>query len=389
MASEALLQSIFVIFSGAAVLATVALFARQSMLVSYIVLGIFLGPQGVGLVGRPEIIQQISHVGIIFLLFLLGLNLHPQKLLLQLREAVTVTVASSLAFGSVGFAVALAFGFSPTEGLVLAAACTFSSTIIGLKLLPTTQLHHQHAGEVIISILLLQDLIAIVLLLVLQAVGQHGRILVELGLLSLALPAVTVLAFLGARYVLLPLFARFDTIHEYVFLIAIGWCLGVAELATYMNLSEEIGAFIAGVALATNPISTFIAESLKPLRDFFLVMFFFSLGATFDLGAMGEAAIPALLLAAALLLLKPPVFRYLLRRSGESGALAGEVGGRLGQMSEFALFIAVLAEQVGAIGSRAGYLIQLATLMTFVVSSYVIMLRYPTPIAVSARLRRD
>ena len=389
MASEAMLQSIFVIFSGAAVLATFALFARQSMLVSYMVLGILFGPQGVGLVPRAETVQQISQVGIIFLLFLLGLNLHPQKLLLQLREAVTVTVASSLVFGAVGLAVAVGFGFSPAEGVVVAMACTFSSTIIGLKLLPTTQLHHQRTGEVIISILLLQDLVAIILLLVLQAVGQHGRILVELGLLSVALPAVTLLAFLGARFVLLPLFARFDTIHEYVFLIAIGWCLSVAELATLLNLSEEIGAFIAGVALATSPISTFIAESLKPLRDFFLVMFFFSLGATFDLNAVVQVAAPALLLAAALLLLKPPVFRYLLRRSGEGDALAGEVGGRLGQMSEFALFIAVLAEQVGAIGSRAGYLIQLSTLVTFMVSSYVIMLRYPTPIAVSARLRRD
>jgi len=156
-----------------------------------------------------------------------------------------------------------------------------------------------------------------------------------------------------------------------------------------MGLSAEIGAFIAGVTLASSPIALFIAESLKPLRDFFLVLFFFSLGAGFDLGMIEEVLLPAVLLAAALMLAKPVVFRYLLQRTGESEQRSREVGYRLGQMSEFSLLLAVLAADLHVIGNQASYLIQLATLLTFLVSSYLVVLRFPTPIAVSDELRRD
>jgi len=389
MQHDQVLFSLFLIFSGAAVIATMALFSRQSMLVSYIVLGAVLGPFGLGLVARPELIADISHAGVIFLLFLLGLNLHPQQLLRLLREALMVTLGSSLAFALLGFAIAWLFGMTMFDSLLVAATAMFSSTIIGLKLLPTTQLHHQHTGEVIISILLLQDLIAILILLVLQAAGGDGSLAWELGKVIVMLPVSMVLALAGARFILVPLFERFDTIQEYIFLLAIGWCLGFAELAVAMGLSAEIGAFLAGVALATSPISTFIAESLKPLRDFFLIMFFFALGAGFDLGMVDELVLPALLLAAVMVLVKPQVFRFLLQRTGESKAFSMEIGVRLGQISEFSLLIAMLALQSGLLSERASGLIQLATLMSFILSSYWIMLRYPTPIAVTQRLRRD
>ncbi len=389
MHHDPVLFSLFLIFSGAAAIATVALFSHQSMLVSYIVLGALLGPWGVGAISEPKLIADISHVGVIFLLFLLGLNLHPQQLLRLLQEALVVTLGSSLAFALLGFAIGQLFGFRLLESMLIAATAMFSSTIIGLKLLPTTQLHHQHTGEVIISILLLQDLIAILILLLLQAAGGAGGLAWELGWVAGMLPLSMLLALAGARYVLVPLFERFDTIQEYIFLLAIGWCLGYAELAAALGLSAEIGAFLAGVALATSPISTFIAESLKPLRDFFLIMFFFALGAGFDLGMVEEVALPALALAVVMVLVKPWVFRWFLQRAGETKAFSLEIGVRLGQISEFSLLIAMLATQGGVLSGRASSLIQLATLLSFILSSYWIMLRYPTPIAVSRRLRRD
>lgn len=391
MPHESIVYALFLIFSGAAVAATLALFARQSMLVSYILLGILLGPWGFGLISDTTVIAEVSHVGVIFLLFLLGLNLQPQQLLHLLKEATSVTVLSSLLFALIGGGIAWGWGFTLAESLIVAAAAMFSSTIIGLKLLPTTQLHHQHTGEVIISVLLLQDLIAILVLLVLKmmASGADHSLGGELVLVGLALPLVIATLFLGARYLLVPLFMRFDTIQEYLFLVAIGWCLGGSELAGALGLSAEIGAFIAGVALAASPISAFIAESLKPLRDFFLVLFFFSLGAAFDLGMAREVIVPALALAGVLTVVKPLAFRWLLQRSGETATFSMEVGVRLAQISEFALFIAVLAYEAQVIGARASYLVQVATLITFVISSYWVMLKYPTPIAVSARLRRD
>lgn len=389
MNHDPILFSLFLVFTGAALIATLALFARQSMLVSYILLGVVLGPWGTDLVKDPALIAAIAHIGVIFLLFLLGLNLHPQELVRLLRKTMLVTLGTSLLFAVAGLVIAAAFGFNIIDSLLVGVAAMFSSTIIGLKLLPTTTLHQQHTGEVMISILLLQDILAILALLALQAYGGEGDLLFELGKVSLVLPLLMGVSLLVARYILAPLFMRFDTIQEYVFLVAIGWCLGFAELSAAAGLSAEIGAFIAGVALATSPISTFIAESLKPLRDFFLILFFFSLGAQFDPSMVQELLIPALVLGVLLVVMKPPLFRGFLLRTGESDRFSREVGVRLGQISEFSLFIAMLAEQSAVISMRASALIQLATLVSFVLSSYWIMLRYPTPIAVSARLRRD
>jgi len=382
--------TIFLVFTGAALFATLALFARQSLLVAYILLGILLGPWGLGLVNDPDQVREISEFGIMFLLFLLGLNLQPQDLLHMVRKTTVVTLLSSVMFATIGFGIAIAFGFGWLESLLVGGAATFSSTIIGLKLLPTTILHHQRTGEVIISILLLQDLLAILLLLLVQGsslVDQTPAFDVILPLISL--PSLVALAWLLDRYLLLPLIRRFDRIQEYIFLMTIGWCLGMAELAQFMGLSVETGAFIAGVTLASSPLALFISESLKPLRDFFLILFFFSLGAGFDIGMMGDVFLPAALLAGLLIMIKPVVFRILLGRTGETPARSREVGFRLGQMSEFSLLLAVLAIERGVVSPETSYLIQLATLLTFLVSSYIVVLRFPTPIAVSDRLRQD
>ena len=158
MLADPIIFYIFLIFTGAAILATIALYARQSLLVVYILLGVVLGPSVLGLVSDPELIREISHIGIMFLLFLLGINLPPQKLLLMLRKTTLVTGISSLLFLAIGMGCALLFGFAFFESIIIGAAMMFSSTIIGLKLLPTTVLHHQHTGEIIVSILLMQDI---------------------------------------------------------------------------------------------------------------------------------------------------------------------------------------------------------------------------------------
>lgn len=389
MQNDTLVFTIFLIFTGAAVMATLALYARQALLVAYILLGILFGPSVFGLVDDPLLIKQISNVGIMFLLFLLGLNLPPAKLFPLLQETMRVTGFSSLMFALTGFGVAWAFGFNWIECVLIGAALMFSSTIIGLKLLPTTVLHHRRTGEIIISVLLVQDVIAIIILLLLQTASEESLPWAGIALRIAALPALVALAYVFERYVLIKLIARFDKIQEYIFLMTIAWCLGIAELAASMGLSHEIGAFIAGVALATNPISLFIGERLKPLRDFFLIIFFFSLGASFNLDMISAVFVPAALLAALVLLGKPLVFRFLLRNSGEASGRSGEIGVRLGQISEFSLLIAVLALELNVIGERASYLIQVATLLTFIISSYMIVMRYPTPIALNDKLRRD
>lgn len=389
MHGESIIFSMFLIFTGAAVMATLALYARQAMLVGYIILGAMVGPWGLQWVSDTNLIQDIAQIGIIFLLFLLGLNLYPQKLVQLLRATTLITLATTLLFGVIGWGIAQLFGYSSGDSLLVGVAATFSSTIIGLKLLPTTVLHHRHMGEVIVSVLLLQDVIAIVVLLVLQGLAKGGVPVMDVLTALLALPLLAVAAYLLEKYVLLRLIQQFDRIPEYVLLLAVGWCLSIAQAAHWLGLSYEIGAFIAGVAVATNPISRHIADQLKPLRDFFLVMFFFALGASLDIGMLDEVLVPAVLLALVLLLVKPLVFRYFLMHTAEREELAWETGWRLGQMSEFALLIAFLALELELASPNAVYLIEMATIITFIGSTYFIVLRYPTPIAVKDELRRD
>ena len=379
----------FLIFGGAALLATVALYLRQAMLVAYLAIGAILGPWGLGLVSDADLISDIAHIGIIFLLFLLGLNLSPQKLIVLLRETTLVTVFCTLIFGGLAGSIALAFSFSVVDSLIIGVCASFSSTIVGLKLLPTTVLHHRRIGEVIISVLLLQDLIAIVALMVIQGHGGSGEALIfEILKGILALPLLGLVAWAGHQFIIFKLFEKYGRIQEYIFLISIGWCLSLAQLAVFAGLSYEIGAFVAGVAIATSPMALHISESLKPLRDFFLVLFFFALGAGFDMVAATGVILPAILIAATLLIIKPIVFRYLLVSQAESNKLAWETGVRLGQLSEFSLLIVFVARENQIITPETFYIVQLATIITFIISVYWIVAKYPTPISVNDKLRR-
>ncbi len=385
--------TIFLIFTGAAVLATFSLFARQTMLIAYIVLGLIVGPFGAGLVADTQMIENVSHIGIMFLLFLLGLNLEPQKLLHLFRKTAVITGITSGFFAVGSGAICYALGYSLLDAAFIGAAMMFSSTIIGLKLLPTTVLHHQITGELMISILLLQDLLAIIILILIELQSPGAGTAAASGTMEilfvlLSLPLLAGFALLFQRYVLTPLFARFDQIQEYIFLLVIGWCLGVAELAAVLGLSAETGAFIAGVAVASSPIAKFVAEVLKPLRDFFLVIFFFAVGAGYNWQVLMDVLIPAVLLTAFVMTSKPWLFRILLRRAGEKPGRAHEVGVRLANASEFSLLIAVLALSGGVISQDASYIIQTTVLFTFIISSYWIVMFYPSPMAVSDELRQ-
>ncbi len=383
--------SFFLIFSGAALFASIALYTRQPLIIAYIALGAVIGPYGFSLVTDLQLLSDIGHIGIIFLLFLLGLDMQPQALWATLRKSTVVALSSSAIFLTMGFSVAWLFGFTTVEAAIVGAAMMFSSTIIGIKLLPTTVLHHRHIGELMIGLLLLQDLLAIIVLMLLLGAqaGDAEQVGTELALSLLSLPLLGGAAWAIVRYALLPLIARFDRFHEYIFLLALGWCLGVAEAATALGLSEEIGAFIAGVTIATSPISQYIAVNLKPLRDFFLILFFFSVGARFDLALLGQVWLPALLLSALVLGLKPVVYRFLLKGVSEKRPLSWDLGFRLGQASEFSLLIAYVAAGNALISEQASLLIQATTIITLLASSYIVVLNYPTPIAISDRLRRD
>ncbi|MGA0151575.1 MAG: cation:proton antiporter [Luminiphilus sp.] len=377
------------IFLGAAVLSSLALYARQPIIIAYIALGVALGPYGAGLVSDTDLVSGAGHVGIILLLFLLGLDMKPSALWNSLRQSTLVAVLSTLIFGVAGYAFSRLFSFSHLDSILIGTALVFSSTIIGIKLLPTTVLHHKHLGELMIALLLFQDVIAIVVLVVMESLGGGEYAARDLLMPLITLPLLALLSWISVKTVLLALITRFDRYHEYIFLLSIGWCLGMAELAIFMGLSAEIGAFVAGVSIASSPIAQYIAISLKPLRDFFLVVFFFSVGSGLDMQALPRLAVPAMAMATLFLLLKPVVYQWLVRGVFDEPKLAWNLGMRLGQCSEFSLLIAFLGASKGLLSTDAATLIQACTVITLLASSYMVVLRLPTPIAITDALRRD
>lgn len=385
-----LINSFFIIFAGAAGLATVALFSRQPMLIAYILLGCLIGPFGLSLIDQNELLTEIAEIGIIFLLFLVGLDLQPSKLKNMLAESMLTALGTSILFFAMGASIMLATGFSYTEAWVVGLAMTFSSTILGIKLLPTTALHHRHIGEMVVSLLLIQDLLAILAILLLTGLGNDlAGITRSLMAIFVGLPLLIGGAYLMVRFVLLTLISKFDAFHEYIFLLAIGWCLSLASIAEKMGLSFEIGAFIAGVSLATSPIAQYIAEHLKPLRDFFLILFFFSVGASLNVVLLREVWLATIILAIVTVIVKPKVFAYLLVLQKEDKDASKEVGFRLGQASEFSLLLSYIAISNALISSSAAVVLQTATILTLIGSSYLVVSRYPSPIASDPALRRD
>ena len=304
------------IFAGAALFATLFLYLKQPIIVAYILLGIVVGPKGLGLIHDADQIEQLARIGIILLLFLIGLNFQPKKLVGLLGRVGLVTLVTCFIFMLLGLAAALALGYPFFDSLVIGAALMFSSTIVSLKLIPTTQLHHQHIGDVMLSVLLLQDVIAIVLI-VLVTEGGMDNITVSVALLLLKLVVLGVTSFAIVKFVITKLLLKFDVIKEYTFVLALGWGLFVAGAAEMLGLSLEMGAFIAGISLATLPIALVIAEELKPLRDFFLILFFFSIGAKFDLGVSQQLIVPGLIITALLMVTKPVIFNWGFKAIGE------------------------------------------------------------------------
>jgi glutathione-regulated potassium-efflux system ancillary protein KefC len=378
-----------IILAGSALLSVVAVTLQQPIILAYIVCGICVGPWGFGWIQNVQFMEVISHLGITLLLFLAGLNLHPQKLIHIFRKVSMVTFASSLISLAVGFVIPLAFNFPVIDSLCIGLAMMFSSTILVVKLLPTTELHHQRMGAVCIGVLILQDLLAVAALVFIRCLGAPEGAIFSFMALSAKLLAFIAALVAFEYYVLRKWMARVDRLHEALFILGLAWCFGVASISANMGLFHETGAFFSGVVLARRSIARFISEELKPLRDFFLVLFFFTLGARLDLSVILNLFAIVGILTAFFVFLKPLIFRKLFVLSGEKPVFAKEAGVRLGQLSEFGLLIGILAFQENHITSEASQLIQLVTILTIAVSSYYVFRKYPTPIGLPGGLMKD
>ncbi len=367
---DSIFSQVGVVTIAAAILAILARVLKQPIILAYIVAGILLGGSGLNVIPNASLAQDIATIGIIFLLFLVGLELDVGKIR-KLGSVVIITGLVQMAVvGGAGYAITLLLGYSPTTAAYLGLATAFSSTAVVLKRLGDRHdLSSLHA-KVTIGILLLQDVVAIFALMVISGAGTGGLSPLTFGLFALK----GVLLFAGTyaftKWLLGPLFFYIAKSTELLFMTSLGWAFLFAIIAEALGFSKEIGAFLAGLSLATLPYNFEIIGRVRPLKDFFLVIFFVVLGLQVS-WAVVAANLPLLLLLSALVVVgKSLVTSLAMIRLGYPKRPAYLTGSALGQMSEFSLLVVILGVGFGHLPAETVALTAALLVLTITLNTY-------------------
>ncbi len=348
---------------------------KQPLIVSYILTGIIAGPYVLNVIHSPEHLELFSKFGIIFLLFIVGLHLNP-KVIGEVGKVSLVTGLGQICFTSVvGFGLALLLGIDRVAALYVAIALTFSSTIIILKLLSDKGDLEKLYARIAVGFLLVQDIAATLILIgvgvVANSSGGHLGVILAATAAKGAV-ALVVLLFL-TKYVLPGLVKYMAHSQELLFLFSAAWSLGLAVMLAALGFSVEIGALVAGVALASTPYADEMAARLRPLRDLFVLLFFILLGSQLVLTNIGSMILPALLLSAFVLIGNPIIVIALMNWLGYSRKTGFMAGLTVAQISEFSLILAAIGLQVGHLPREIMSLVTLVGLVTIAGSTYLIL----------------
>ena len=367
-----LFHQIAFLLLAAAIAGVAALRLRQPLVTIFIAVGFVAGPSVLGVIGESEELALLAEIGISLLLFVVGLKLDV-RLVRSIGLGVVVAGAIQMALtGAAGYLLGSAFGLAPLESVYLAIAVAISSTVVVVKLLSDRDEIDQLHGRLAVGILIVQDLAVIAALIVLTAVGAENdlaRELVEVGvkgaLFLATLAAVT-------RWLLPPVLHRFAHSQELLMLFAIAWALALAATADLLGLSKEVGAFLAGVSLASSAYREAIGGRLTSVRDFLLLFFFVNLGTaldvrTLDLRMLALAAVCSLVVV----LLKPAVTALPLVALGYRPRASLRSGIALAQVSEFSLILTALGLTLEHVDRELATLITVIAIATITASTYL------------------
>lgn len=357
----------------AAAVALIMRLVRQPLIIGHILTGVLLGPGVLHLVRSPQTIDTFSNIGITLLLFIIGLGLNPRVIKEVGRAALVVGSLQVLATAAFAWAAGILLGLSRTEATFLGMGLAFSSTIIVLKLLSDKKEQSRLYGKIVIGLLLVQDVLAMAAMLFITS--RSGGNFSPTQLVSLAVRgAVIAVPLLIIGNLVLPRLHRLVAgSQEFLFLFALGWGFGSAALFERTGFSLEIGALIAGVSLASLPYTQEISARLRPLRDFFIVVFFISLGTRLNLGSLGAAW--GLIIAGSLVavVLKPLVILVIMGLMGYTKRTSFKTAISLAQISEFSLVLAVLGSRQGLVGERLVSVFTMVALISIAASTYLVI----------------
>ena len=372
---DSVFHQIALVLALCALVGLVAARLRQPLIVGFIAAGILAGPEGLGLVAETAEIELLASIGISLLLFVVGLKLDV-GLIRTVGPVALATGLGQVAFTSaVGFGIALALGLSTVPALYVAVALTFSSTIIIVKLLSDKRETEDLHGRIAIGFLIVQDIVVVLVMIALTAFGDPvtadglGREFLLVALRGAALIGGLVAL---TRWVIPPLLHRVAHHPELLVLFAITWAVALAAISDVLGFSEEVGAFLAGVSLASTPYREAIGGRLTSLRDFLVLFFFIELGVGLDLGQAGELLVPALVLSVFVLIGNPLIVLVIMGAMGYRKRVSFLAGLTVAQISEFSLILAALGAGLGHIGGDIVGLITTVGLITIGLSTYLI-----------------
>lgn len=348
---------------------------KQPLVIGYIVAGIILGPYLLNVIYSKETIELFSKFGITILLFIVGLNLNPKVIAEVGKVSMLGGISQVVATSIIGFFIAQFLGIERIAAMYVAIGLTFSSTIIILKLLSDKGDLNKLYGRIAIGFLIVQDVIATIILLVTSASTQSGDTnLILFTLFTLMKGAFLISIILFISTVLLPKIEKFiASSQELLFLFSITWGLGFATIFHKLGFSVEIGALIAGVTMSTTPYAYEVSSRLRPLRDFFVVLFFVFLGSQMVLDDLASLLLPALILSGYVLIGNPIIMILVMNYLGYSKRTSFLTGLTVAQISEFSLILAALGFSVGHISREILSLITLVGLITITASTYLIL----------------
>lgn len=357
----------------AAVMALIMRVIRQPLILGYILAGLIVGPSFLNLISHSnqETFETFSHIGIALLLFIIGLGMNVSELRKQGRAVLITAMVAFVSVGSLGFTAGSLLGYTSAEALIIGLALFFSSTIIIVKILSDKKEQNRLHGQLAIGIILFEDLVATVALLVIAAGKNGGLEIDQLGLLALKGLALGVFLVIANTRFLSRVTRYMASSQELLFLFALAWGFGIGALFEFAGFSLEVGALFAGVALGSVPYSQEITARLKPLRDFFVVLFFITLGESLDLPSLGSAIVPAIVLSVLVMIAKPAVITLSLGLLGYTKRVSFKAGINLSQISEFSIILAVLAASTGMIRPEVSAVVTLVAMITIAISTYL------------------
>ncbi|WP_456413073.1 cation:proton antiporter [Thiolapillus sp.] len=360
----------------AAVIGAIGVRLRQPLIVAFIAVGILVGPSVLGWVSANDQVDLLAKLGIALLLFVVGLKLDLHIIRTMGPVALATGLGQVIFTSVVGYFIAIALGMAPVTALYVAVALTFSSTIIIVKLLSDKREVDALHGRIAIGFLIIQDIVVVLVMIGLTALGEAGDA-VSLGreALEVLVKGGLFIAVIGLlmRYVLTPLLHQLARSPELLVLFAIAWAVALGAAGAHLGFSKEVGAFLAGVSLASTPYREAIGARLVSLRDFLLLFFFIDLGAGLELGTLGAQVMPAILLSLFVLIGNPLIVMAILGFMGyrkRTGFLAGLT---VAQISEFSLILGALGLSLGHIDADTMGLITLVGLITISASTYMIL----------------